>query len=357
MEPVDRSPPGGGPLRKPPKHPTAALPGAWQKARLVCEKILSADSSTLNSFECTAELARSWEDLQKSGEIPLLMVKQFQTTLSKLKSLFEETIIPEELQSLSSDVDQKRLEQIYKRILHSDRYIDPEDLESLGKEVLKIWENAKVLESGITPLSKVIVLLATKAVSLHPTPTFLALQGINIDHIYEKLKKKPELFSKIDHAIALESILKLYRLSSGELTQQLSEKIVFIGNHLLLTSDDKDLRAIIDRLTPTVSRGPDLLLLGEKGSSKNFEHMYTFLLTNRPSSMREAGRLVSEFLTYYDTHQYGVTIKQAAKMHSVAYALSSIIDDPHLERVVSKIKSCIAQYEEELAEELKKLSS
>jgi hypothetical protein len=355
MEPIDRSPPGGGPIGRPPKHPKPALPGVWQKARSLCEKILSTDASGLNSFECASELKRNWEDLQKNGEIPSSMVKQFQTTLKKLKSVFKETFISEELQSLSDDVDLKRLQQIYERVLRLDKYIDPEELESLGKEVLKIWENAKEYEGGVTPFSKFLVMLATKAVSLYPANSFLALQAIHIDYIYEKLQKNPEFFSRIDHDLATTSLLQLYRSSDGDFSKELSEKIVFIANHLLLTSDNKDIQAIVERLTPKLLRGPDLVLSGAVGSDENFKHIHTFLLTSRPTSMREAGRLADEFISYFESHQYGVTIKQAAKMHTVAHLLHSIVDKPELERAVLKIRSCIAEYEEELADEVRKL--
>ncbi len=108
MEPVDRSPPGGEPLGKPPRHPKAPLPGVSHKARAICEEIFSSDLSPSESIHYASELSKHWSDLRRSGEIPSSMVKQFQKTLNKLKSVFETTLIPEELQELSEEVDLNR---------------------------------------------------------------------------------------------------------------------------------------------------------------------------------------------------------------------------------------------------------
>jgi hypothetical protein len=284
-------------------------------------------------------------------------VKQFQATLLKLKSVFEETLIPEELQSLSEEVDLKRLIQIYARISSSPGYVSPEELENLGKELLTIWENEQLTPNGnvCSSLSKAIVFIATKALSFYPSPTFKRLQNINLDHFFEKLKKKPELFTRTDHHLALETVLHIYKTSDEELGPDLSEKIVFIGNHLLLTSENPDLRAIVDKLSPKLLRGPNLVLSGERGSDTNFDHIHRFLLTSRPDSVKETEKLTEEFISYWKSHQFGVTIKQAVKMHTVAHVLNSIWGHPELEAILLKIKSSLTEYEQELSEEIARI--
>lgn len=357
MEPVDRSPPGGEALRRPPKHPKTPLPGVWQKARALCEEVLSSDASKLDPIECATELKSHWELLQVNGEIPSHLVRQYQTTLMKLRSIFEETLIPEELRLLSSLVDHKRLQQIFRKIAYRDKYIDPMELATFGREVLEIYKHAKKLENGVTPLSNVVVFLATKALSIFLDPSFLELETLNLDLFYEKLKEYPHLFSQIDHDLARKSLLDLYRSSTGNFSKEVTEKIVFIGTHLLLSRDDEDIKAIVEKLKPTLLRGPDLVLSEAPGSDKNFSDIHTFLLTSRPTSMDAAKRLADEFLRYFQSHQYGVTIKQAASMHAVASALDQIVENTELKSALGKIRSSISEYEEEIARELTKLSS
>ncbi len=220
-----------------------------------------------------------------------------------------------------------------------------------------IWENAKSSPNGEvgSPLSKAIVYLATKALSFYPTSSFMTLQNINLDHFFEKLKRKPELFSRTDHQLALQTVLDLYKISNEEITPQLIEKIVFIGKHLLLTSDNPDLRAIVNKLSPKLLRGPNLVLSEKKGSAQNFEHMHKFLLTSRPDSMEETKRLTEEFISYWKSHQFGVTMRQAVKMHTVAHILNSMWDHPELEAILLTIISRVTEYEEEIATELEKI--
>lgn len=344
MDPIPRVPPRELPL--PPPH--KGLPAAViKRISAVCDKVLSSNISRSESEHYIRRLRQYWIELKSSGTITPDLTKKIQATANKLKSTYSDIVIPEDLMNLSKEIDTHRFEQTCTQLEKGGKFLSPPDLIDLVNE-LHIYSQKEIHPEEIgSPISHQIEKAASFAAHRYgrdPPKEFVRLQRMNFDRIYTQLQTSR--LSRENHTLILKEFLRFSGTLLGQrVSPKLRSQILFIAEQLQSVKYNPHVATIIEKIS---ADEPILILSPIKGSQENFNLVHAYLLQRAPISMKETKELTNEFLEYWRTHQFGVSLDRAQKMRDVANTLLAVWDNPKLEEISQKITECLEAYQLEL---------